>query len=74
MTAQFCKKRGASFDAIGERLVLSSNAEDGSEKVLVDKELKQKQQFDKIDRMVKGTGGRHPCPGTIREQAFDSMH
>ena len=34
--------------------MLSSNAEDGSETMLVDNELKQKQQFDKIDRMVKG--------------------
>ena len=57
MTAKFWKKRGASFKAIGERQVLSSNAEDGSEIILVDKELKQKQPFDKIDKMVKGIEG-----------------
>ena len=54
MTAQLRQKGGASFKAVGERLVLSSNADiafsGGSEKMLVDKELKkQKQKVDKIE-------------------------
>ena len=56
MTAQLRQKGGASFRdrAVGERLVLSSNADiafsGGSEKMLVDKELKkQKQKVDKIE-------------------------
>ena len=54
MAAQLQQKGGASFRAVGERLVLSSNADiafsGGSEKMLVDKELKkQKQKVDKIE-------------------------
>ena len=46
MTAQLRKKGGAAFNVIGERLLLSSNAE----KMLKDKELKcQKKQIDKIE-------------------------
>ena len=54
MTAQLRKKGGAAFSFIGERLVLSSNADlafrNGAEKMLKDKELKcQKKQVDKIE-------------------------
>ena len=54
MTPQLRDKGGSSFKLVGERLVLSSNADlafsEGSEKMLVDKELKkQKQQVDKIE-------------------------
>ena len=54
MTAQLRKKGGAAFQVIGERLVLSSNADlaftNGAEKMLKDKELKiQKKQVDKIE-------------------------
>ena len=54
MTAQLKKKGGAAFPVIGERLVLSSNADlaftNGAEKMLKDKELKsQKKQVDKIE-------------------------
>ena len=54
MTAQLRKKGGAAFSVIGERLVLSSNADlaftNGAEKMLKDKELKcQKKQVDKIE-------------------------
>ena len=54
MTAQLRKKGGAAFPVIGERLVLSSNADlaftNGAEKMLKDKELKcQKKQIDKIE-------------------------
>ena len=52
MTAQLRKKGSAAFNVIGERLVLSSNADlaftNGAEKMLKDKELKcQKKQVDK---------------------------
>ena len=48
------KKGGAAFPVIGERLVLSSNADlaftNGAEKMLKEKELKsQKKQVDKIE-------------------------
>ena len=54
MTAQLRKKGGAAFNVIGERLLLSSNADlaftNGAEKMLKDKELKcQKKQIDKIE-------------------------
>ena len=54
MTAQLRKKSRAAFNVIGERLVLSSNADwaftNGAEKMLKDKELKrQKKQVDKIE-------------------------
>ena len=54
MTPPLRDKGGSSFKLVGERLVLSSNADlafsEGSEKMLVDKELKkQKQQVDKIE-------------------------
>ena len=52
--AQLRKKGGAAFNVIGERLLLSSNADlaftNGAEKMLKDKELKcQKKQIDKIE-------------------------
>ena len=51
---QLRKKGRSSFQAIGERLVLSSNADmafsEGSEKMLQDKELKsKKKEIDKIE-------------------------
>ena len=54
MTAQLRKKGSAAFNVIGERLVLSSNADlaftNGAEKMLKEKELKsQKKQVDKIE-------------------------
>ena len=54
MAAQLREKGGASFKAIGERLVLSSNADlafsVGAEKMLADKELKKKKkEIDKIE-------------------------
>ena len=54
MAVQLRKKGGASFKAIGERLVLSSNADSAfsvsAEKMLADKELKKKKkEIDKIE-------------------------
>ncbi len=54
MTAQLRKKGGAAFNVIGEKLLLSSNADlaftNGPEKILRDKELKcQMKQIDKIE-------------------------
>ena len=53
MTAQL-KKQGAAFPVIGERLVLSSNADlaftNGAEKMLKEKELKiHKKQVNKSE-------------------------
>ena len=54
MAVQLRKKGGASFKAIAERLVLSSNADlaffVGAEEMLVDKELKKKKK--EIDKIV----------------------
>ena len=54
MAVQLRKKGGASFKAIGEGLVLSSNADlafsVGAEKMLADKELKKKKkEIEKIE-------------------------
>ena len=54
MTVQLRKKGGASFKAIGERVVLSSYADlafsVGAEKMQADKELKKKKkEIDKIE-------------------------
>ena len=64
MTAQLRKKGGAAFSFIGERLVLSSNADlaftNGAEKMLKDKELKcQKKQVDKIEAEWSKAQGYH---------------
>ena len=54
MTAQLRRKGGAAFSVVGERLVLSSNADlaftKGAEKMLKDKELKRKKkEIDQIE-------------------------
>ena len=54
MTAQLRRKGGAAFSVVGERLVLSSNADlaftKGAEKMLKDKELKRKKkEIDHIE-------------------------
>ena len=53
MTPQLRNKGGSSFKVVGEQLVLSSNADlafsEGSEKMLVDKELKK--QNSKLTRL-----------------------
>ena len=56
MTVQLRKKVGASLNAVGERLVLSSNADlafsEGAKKMLVDKELKKKKkEVDEIEAL-----------------------
>ena len=68
MTVQLRKKGGASLKAVGERLVLSSNADlafsEGAEKMLVDKELKKKKkEVDEIEAVVKGINGHCEVKG-----------
>ena len=56
MTVQLWKTGGASLKAVGERLVLSSNAElgfsEGAVKMLMDKELKKKKkEVDEVEAL-----------------------